>query len=247
MKAYKPNFTAEFAMDLYSAGSVVLPELLLRCYSQLGITEMELVLIIHMWRLRQMEQEYYPSPEKLSAFMAADKSTIEELIANLIEKKVLEVVRQDDESLKRPVEIYSFRGLFEKLAEIWACERATQSRRAGETLEGLGEVYQAFEKEFGRLLSPMEGEKIVAWLEEDKFPPELVLEALKRAVLRGILNFNYIDSILRQWAKKNLRTVREINEYERKFYERQNLKGSGQRTAKVNRSRKEKFKDIYLS
>jgi DNA replication protein DnaD len=56
---------------------------------------------------------------------------------------------------------------------------------------------------------------------------------------------NYIDKILASWAKMNIRTTREIIEYEEKFLNKK------KQVRRVNRetvkSQDEKFKDIYLT
>ena len=83
----------------------------------------------------------------------------------------------------------------------------------GETLSddaADAELFLLFEKEIGRPLSPMEVDQINNWLKN--CGPELTREALRRAVLRGKLNFRYIDRILLGWQKQNLRTMCEVAE-----------------------------------
>ncbi len=93
----------------------------------------------------------------------------------------------------------------------------------------------SFEKEFGRPLSPVEFERIKAW--EDEHSELVILEALKRAVLQGKWNFKYIDSILLEWKKNNVRTLQEVIEYEKRFKTRDKPKnvGGGSKNASVNR------------
>ena len=45
------------------------------------------------------------------------------------------------------------------------------------------QLYQGFEKEFGRPLSPIELEMIGQWLNTDHYSPELIRLALREAVL----------------------------------------------------------------
>jgi DnaD/phage-associated family protein len=77
------------------------------------------------------------------------------------------------------------------------------------------DIFSAFEKEFGRLLSPMEIEQIKQWECEHSQP--LILEALKRAALGGKHNFKYINSILMEWKKNNIRTIQEVEQYDDDF------------------------------
>lgn len=77
-----------------------------------------------------------------------------------------------------------------------------------------------FEREFGRPLSPLEYEQIVLW--QKTYSDDIVFEALKIAVVRAKLNLKYIDSILLDWEKLNLHTLREVQEYERRHQEKKN-------------------------
>ena len=69
---------------------------------------------------------------------------------------------------------------------------------------------EAFEKEFGRPLSPMELEIINGWL-NDNIPLELIMGALKEATFNGVSNFRYIDKILFEWRKKGYKTMNDVS------------------------------------
>lgn len=71
-------------------------------------------------------------------------------------------------------------------------------------------LYTLFQGEFCRPLSPMEVEQINFWAK--KYSPELLREALRRAVLNGKLSMRYIDRILLRWEKENIRCLREVQE-----------------------------------
>lgn len=75
-----------------------------------------------------------------------------------------------------------------------------------------GGLIDALEREFGRPLSPFEA--AYATEIEKEFGREMVLEAVRRASLACKLNMRYIDGILRDWRKKNLRTLNEVRAYE---------------------------------
>jgi len=162
---------------------------------------------------------------------------------------------------------YSLEPLMEKVSEIWACDKVKELQKMRQALkekESKGTVKkgiksgapefacmcQSFEKEFGRPLSPMEIEQVGLWLEEHRGKTEFILEALKRAVMRGKHNFKYIDSILLEWKKNNLCTVGAIMEYEENFRQRQVKRGNGFKgeTEPKNKNKgKDKFKLLYMS
>lgn len=79
------------------------------------------------------------------------------------------------------------------------------------------ELIKRFEKEFGRLLSPYEIERVIKWVTDDNYLPDVIIEALKEAIFKGKPNLQYIQGILRNWKNDNLTTVEliEANRRER--------------------------------
>lgn len=73
-------------------------------------------------------------------------------------------------------------------------------------------IYEIFEKEFSRTLSPMEYELINDWLNKN-ITEELIKGALKEAIYNGVTNFRYIDKILYEWNKKGFKTMEEVNNH----------------------------------
>lgn len=67
------------------------------------------------------------------------------------------------------------------------------------------DLYQAFEQETGKALSPMQIEDLKYMLED--FKPDMIFEALREAVIQGKANFAYIQAILKRWRQDNLMTV----------------------------------------
>lgn len=244
------SFTSNYAADLYTEGVVCIPYLLLRNYAKLGINEAEVVLILQIIALQQYQKEKYPLPEDLSKLMAIDSLTVKSHIASLIEKGLLTVERKYNYESGEWDNVFSLNLLFDKLAEIWAFERAKSTEHLQldkkTTNANLAQLYNAFEKEFGRLLSPMETSQLLEWHEGEAFSVELILEALKRAVLRGILNFKYIDSILQDWSRNKIKTVKQAVQYEEHFKQKPNENNKNHQDSKI-KQKKEKYKDIYLS
>ena len=70
-------------------------------------------------------------------------------------------------------------------------------------------IFELFESEFGRPLSPMEYEFINAWINSG-MNEELIKEALKEATYNGVSNLRYIDKIIYEWTKKGYKTVEDV-------------------------------------
>ena len=66
------------------------------------------------------------------------------------------------------------------------------------------DIFELFESEFGRTLSPIEYETINTWLDSN-IDEQTIKSALKEAVLNGVTNLKYINSILYDWTKKNIK------------------------------------------
>ena len=66
------------------------------------------------------------------------------------------------------------------------------------------DIFEVFESEFGRTLSPIEYETINTWLDSN-IDEETIKSALKEAVLNGVTNLKYINSILYEWTKKGIK------------------------------------------
>lgn len=263
----KGNITAAFGTDLVSMGATSVPNLVLKYYRKIGITDSEMMLLIQLIRLRG-EQQPFPSLEAITECMAADSQKIKSDLAILIEKGVLAVGYYYDEAGGEVLSIYSLEPLMEKISEVWACDKVKElqkmrqvlkeqgangtSKKSPGQVENFAGLCQAFEKEFGRPLSPMELEQVSIWITEHQGKNEVILEALKRAVLRGKHNFKYIDSILLEWKKNNLRTVGAIMEYEENFRQRQVKRGTGFKgkageDGKNKGKDKDKFRLLYMS
>ena len=241
LKEYREgNVTSAFGTDLMMQGFTNIPNILLKHYKSMGITDTEMLLIIQLLRIHSEEKDFFPTPEILSGYMQSDISLIENDLASLIEKDILAITKYYDEKHDMIIIGYDFEPLFEAVSEVWACAKVKELEKTQKILEEqeqqskannnvpeldreLAQLYKTFENEFARPLSPIEIEQIQKWSEELK-NNQLIREALKRAVLLGKHNFKYIDSIILEWQKNNLRTLEAINSYDISFQRRRNAK-----------------------
>ena len=71
-------------------------------------------------------------------------------------------------------------------------------------------VLTLIEQEFNRQLSGFEIEMISGWIHNDKYPQELIVAALKEAVLNQAHNVKYIDRILLAWKNKGINSIQQL-------------------------------------
>lgn len=88
---------------------------------------------------------------------------------------------------------------------------------AAGSAEEVRSLFSIFEKEFGRPLSPMECETISGWVDQDRYPEELILLALKESVFAGKVHFRYIDRILLEWARNRVKNAQDVKNYTQRF------------------------------
>ena len=106
-------------------------------------------------------------------------------------------------------------GLYDKLSFLIVNEKIDSDEKSN--------LFDIFEQEFGRTLSPIEYEIIKGW-EESNFSEELIICALKEAVYNGVFRMNYIDKILFEWNKKGIRTKRDVEKNNIQFNNRKKEK-----------------------
>ncbi|MFC5650763.1 DnaD domain-containing protein [Paenibacillus solisilvae] len=218
-KAYARGMAA--AMN---SGSVAVPAGLLRSYRGIGLSDTEMLLMIQLLMFRQLEQVEFPTPEQLAERLGLTSMAVGQMLGRMMKDDLLAIDEQVDPISGIQSERYNWNGLIIRSAE-WMAEDARQSIQIDREQQRpsladqpkAGELFTVFEQEFGRPLSPMECETISAWLDQDKYPDELIRFALKEAVFAGKLHFRYIDRILIEWSRNRVTNTDEAKAHTQKF------------------------------
>lgn len=238
-----------FIQALFFSGVVSIPKYLLTRYKQIGLNDREMMVLIQIFC--EAESNPYPSITALADRMTLSAADIEEIISRLSEKKLLTIERYWNPIEQKWSQCYSFVNLIDELAELWAIERQLeeeknlkQGQSSSQSISinpDIKRIVRTFEQEFGRLLTQLECENIERWLLAH-YSEELIIEALRRGVSAGIRNFRYLDSILREWEKKGLRTRAEVEAEDAYFKSRQEKKVSKTKT----KTTPNKYDNFYL-
>ncbi|SET50887.1 DnaD domain protein [Paenibacillus sp. NFR01] len=223
-------------------GMAVIPYALIKHYRKLNLTGSEAMLLIHLLSFRQVEGIEFPSMEELSAVTGRSLPAIAGELQKLVKEGFIRIDEDNDELRDIHFERFNFSGLYAKLGAYLA-EAAQGSQRGAaqgaaggdrrygsapgaapasvgpgaESAKESRSLFSIFEKEFGRPLSPMECETISGWVDQDRYPEELILLALKESVFAGKLHFRYIDRILLEWARNRVKNAEDVKNYTQRF------------------------------
>lgn len=194
-------------------GSVNISQLFFLHYKDLGIKDLDAMLLMHMTAYRAKGNEF-PTPTELAERMSLTENEISMILQRLMQRGFLQITQGEDEAGVL-YEAFSLQPLWNRLADKiieTANEVIVESEQVSE-----GEVFKLFEQEFGRFLSPMETESISMWLDDDGHSVEIIRAALKEAVLAEKVSLRYIDRILFEWKKKNVKTLSDVEKQAKKF------------------------------
>lgn len=205
----------ELLLQWIEAGQTEVPTLLLKYYRKLGLSNDEFILIIQL-KAHMDQGNYFPDLDGIAQAMGISKNNAFKAVHQLMQKKLLSIeTKKDDKGVTE--DAYSLTLLWEKLMVLMKQkETATEIKQEKQEEKNL---YSIFEAEFGRPLSPIEMDSLIMWTEEDAFSTELIQLALREAVLSQVYSFKYIDRILLNWEKKNIRTKEDVERESQKFRE----------------------------
>lgn len=192
---------------------ITIPHLFFKHYSELNIQDDEALIMLHLLTFEQ-EGIDFPTPNDLMQRTNFQLTSISQIIQRLMQKGFVEISQSTDES-GRLAEKYSIFPLWERLLDLLQSKEQQQVSTANKLDEA--KVFQLFEQELGRLLSPMEIETIGMWMDLDQHSPEIIKAALKEAVLADKVNLRYIDRILIEWKKRNIKTIAQIEKHSEQY------------------------------
>ncbi|WP_335869683.1 DnaD domain-containing protein [Bacillus sp. 2205SS5-2] len=198
-------------------GSIQLPNMLLSHYSKMNIAETELVLLIQILSYQQKGIRF-PTPEQLASTMTISSEHSSSILRQLLQKGLLTIEEGTSPEGIR-YEQYSLQSLWEKM--ISTLELEEKSSNLQQNLMDEGDLYKAFEQEFGRPLSPIEVETLSMWIDQDHQNTTIIKAALKEAVISGKVNFRYIDRILFEWKKSGVNTIEQARAHSERFRQKQ--------------------------
>lgn len=177
-------------IELIKNGTFTIPKLLITNYKKLKITEKELIILIYLINDNEFD------PERISKDLEIKIPEVLDIVDKLSKKDIIKIETTAGK-------IYEEHIILDELYNKLALQIINEKEEKQTT------IYDKFEKEFARTLSPIEYEIIGAWL-DNNYKEEIIEEALKEAIYNGVTNLKYIDKILSEWRKKGIKEKGDI-------------------------------------
>ncbi|MBP1048244.1 DnaD domain protein [Enterococcus sp. BWM-S5] len=194
--------------DYLQAGETTISNLVIENYRKIGLSDEEFLFLLQLYR-SQAKGDLFPDLGAISLIMGKPKESMYQLLNELVSKGCIRIDTKQNEQ-GQMIDTYDLLPIFQKIEGVQ--QKQTVQHQLQSEEESIKQLYQGFEKEFSRPLSPIELEMISQWLETDNYKPELIRLALKEAVLNQAYSLKYIDRILLAWERKNITTKEQVAE-----------------------------------
>lgn len=161
-------------------------KLLIEKYNVLGLDEVELVILIKLNKLLNSGNKF--SIEYLSKNMTVTEDVIRDKLVTLINNQFITL------KLVNKNEIYSLDDTFKRLASLLENEEIEEQNDEDNNLILM--VVSMLEKEFKKILSPLELELVYKWINDDKFSYDDIYNAVLETLKLKKKSLQNVDMIL---------------------------------------------------
>lgn len=202
--------------EYWSEPVLALPLAVLKHYKRLGLSDVQMMLILHLWGMR-LEGHALPSLKTLGERMQLDETALAATLQWLVEHRFVRITESVDAD-GRLSEMYDLGPFFETLSPLLAegmnlstsplasTSRKLTTVKAGEE-QTLPTLMQLLEQKLARPLSPIDTEIVMNWLDKDAYSFSLIEAALEEALLLGKNSIRYMDRLLFEWTKRGFKTL----------------------------------------
>ena len=170
--------------------------LLLEYYKKLHLSENDVMVILMIDHLIEQKNQLI-TPDLLSIRMNLKINEIDKILVSLINKQLL------DYDFSKKIKV-SLKPLKKELYKVFQKDMVKEhENRYNESKAAfLKNIYQVFEKELNRTLSPLEFSLIGEWVDQG-FTDEQIIDALHEALSKGKKTLKSVDKVLLQWQARD--------------------------------------------
>lgn len=233
----KPMSEEDFISRYIKAGETNVSNLLLHHYHEFGMTTAQLVIYLELKSALDRGVSM-PDVHAVATWLQTSDDQVYGQIQKMMSNGLLRQSIRHDGTGKEEV-YYDFSPLLERMRtvikssgdhdEVAGEESSTEQEVADDARQkpSRQDVYNQIQQEFGRMLSPFQMDQVADWLDKDHYSPEMILMALKEAVMNGTFKFSYMDRILLNWYQNNNKTPAEVNSAKQRFLQKRAKKVEG--------------------
>ena len=186
----------ENVIDMLKKKNLVIPGVLFFNTGKLGINYDELYFLTYVLNLDNLEFDMVKMGKELNI----KPKDVLKIVNDLCEKNLMKLdVIKKDMDVK---EVINLDALYHKMAFI-----SMEKKEKTPVIKNV--LFDKFESEFKRPLTPREYQIINVW-KEIGYLDETIILALKEASYNGVFSIAYIDKILNNWEKKGIRTKEDV-------------------------------------
>ena len=199
-------------IEIIKSGNIVIPLYLLKNYKKITNDMNSFIFLMYLYSLG--DKSLF-DPSRFSEELNISNSDVLTYIDKLTDKGLirLEVLKNDKDIME---EIINLEGFYNKISLI---NMEDSNKKEEDVINS--SIFDVLESEFGRSLTPMEYEISKAWL-NDGLSEDLIKEAIKEAVFNHVINLKYIDKILYEWKKNNIKTIKDVEDNRKKRSSKKN-------------------------
>ena len=172
--------------------------LLLEYYKKLDINENELSVLLMIDHLRS-QKNIFITPDLLSLKMNLSTDQLDEILVKFLDRKFIAYTIDQNGNMKlslKPIRKILYEEFQNNLTKEAEMINDVQKSNA------LKNIYQVFENELNRKLSPLEISLVGEWV-DNGLSDETIIAALREALAKGRKTLKSVDRILLQWQAKD--------------------------------------------
>ena len=178
------------------AGETNINNDLLLHYQDIGMDNDDLALYLQVMRIQAQGNQ--ATPKILAQVLHITETVVIARLKSLIARDLMVI-----STATKQVETYDFLPMIEKLVQG---QKISTTPVMSDGKSTRREIFQTIESEFGRPLTPMEMQTIGQWFDQDHFEPDLMLLAIQEAVANNARSLRYIETILINWQRDQIKT-----------------------------------------
>jgi DNA replication protein len=203
----------KFIHRLIESKAINIKEYIISNYVKLGLDETSALLLIHIYNFKAAGSNFL-SIKQLKEKMSIPFVTCSDLVLDLVQRNFIAFeIDINDQGITK--EKYTLDPLYQKIFQLITSD--TEEIQAEADHNEVMDLIRIIETEFGRTISSFELELINSWIHEYQYSFEVIKIAIREAIASNAYNLKYVDRILLNWQKLNIKSPEDAAAYTKTY------------------------------